>query len=287
MSQRETWRREKVLALAERFRDGPDRRPNPPDHSATGHHHRAGDSRRGVAGAGRQRSRSKRRAFSSPRSVRRRCRPARRACASRCPPRTKNTQVDALDRGARGSDSPHEHTTIPRSVVRARSPRGGAGVRSRERELRRGGRAAGARARRARWRASPSSRSSPATVLDLGAGTGHATRALKRRFPKVAHRRRRHRARHAGAREGAVALAAPLRARPRRRVFAAVSATASFDLVFSSLMLQWCDDLDAVFARDRARAQARRRAAVQHVRAGHAGRAARGLARERRAAAIT
>ena len=52
---------------------------------------------------------------------------------------------------------------------------------------------------------------------------------------------------------------------------------ASFDLVFSSLMLQWCDDLDAVFARDRARAQARRTAAVQHFRPRHARRIARGL----------
>jgi malonyl-CoA O-methyltransferase len=88
---------------------------------------------------------------------------------------------------------------------------------------------------------------SPATVLDLGAGTGHATRALKQRFPK------------------ALVVAADIapgmlqRAKSQSRWlrrFERVCADAyrlpfrdgCFDLVFSSLMLQWCDDLDSVCA---------------------------------------
>ncbi len=86
----------------------------------------------------------------------------------------------------------------------------------------------------------------PRTVLDLGAGTGHGSRALKRRYPR------------------ALVVAADIapgmleRARQQSRWlrrFERVRADAyrlpfrdgAFDLVFSSLMLQWCDDLDAVF----------------------------------------
>jgi malonyl-CoA O-methyltransferase len=87
----------------------------------------------------------------------------------------------------------------------------------------------------------------PRAVLDLGAGTGHATRALKRRYPKAL--------------TVAVDIAPGMLERARAqsrwlRRFERVRADAyalpfreqSFDLVFSSLMLQWCDDLDAVFA---------------------------------------
>jgi malonyl-CoA O-methyltransferase len=87
----------------------------------------------------------------------------------------------------------------------------------------------------------------PRAVLDLGAGTGHGTRALKRRHPK------------------AVVVAADIapgmleQARQQSRwlrrfervradAYALPFADGAFDLVFSSLMIQWCDDLDAVFA---------------------------------------
>lgn len=86
----------------------------------------------------------------------------------------------------------------------------------------------------------------PRAVLDLGAGTGHATRALKSRFPQSL--------------TVAVDIAPGMLARAKSqsrwlRRFERVRADAyalpfrdaAFDLVFSSLMLQWCDDLDAVF----------------------------------------
>jgi malonyl-CoA O-methyltransferase len=87
----------------------------------------------------------------------------------------------------------------------------------------------------------------PRAVLDLGAGTGHATRALKRRFPQsltvavdIAP----------GMLERARAQSRWLRRfeRVRADAYALPFRDQSFDLVFSSLMLQWCDDLDAVFA---------------------------------------
>ena len=121
----------------------------------------------------------------------------------------------------------------------------------------------------------------PRTILDLGAGTGHATRALKRRYP----------ASLAVAADIAPGMLARAKAQSRwLRRFERVRADAyslpfregSFDLVFSSLMLQWCDDLDVVVRRDRARAQARRSAAVQHLWSRHAGRVARSVERERR-----
>jgi malonyl-CoA O-methyltransferase len=87
----------------------------------------------------------------------------------------------------------------------------------------------------------------PAAILDLGAGTGHATRALKRRYPKaivvaadIA----------AGMLEQARHQARWLRRfeRVRADAYALPFRDGSFDLVFSSLMLQWCDDLDTAFA---------------------------------------
>lgn len=87
----------------------------------------------------------------------------------------------------------------------------------------------------------------PRTVLDLGAGTGHGTRALKRRHPKamvvavdIAP----------GMLEQARAQSRWLRRfeRVRADAYALPFADGVFDLVFSNLMIQWCDDLDAVFA---------------------------------------
>ena len=86
----------------------------------------------------------------------------------------------------------------------------------------------------------------PVAVLDLGAGTGHASLALKRRYPS--------------SRVVALDLAAGMLRSARRRQtllrrFATVCADATslplrdacVDLVFSNLMLQWCNDPDAVF----------------------------------------
>lgn len=86
----------------------------------------------------------------------------------------------------------------------------------------------------------------PAVVLDLGAGTGRSTRELKRRYPRAT----------------VIALdLAPGMLREANRYqrlwrrFERVCgdaqrlplAAASVDLVFSSLMLQWCEPLDAAF----------------------------------------
>ena len=86
----------------------------------------------------------------------------------------------------------------------------------------------------------------PAMVLDLGAGTGEASLALKRRYRRseivaldlspgmLRQATRRQTLLRRFRRVCADAAALPLRA-------------ASADLVLSSLMLQWCNDPDAVF----------------------------------------
>jgi len=86
----------------------------------------------------------------------------------------------------------------------------------------------------------------PEVVLDLGAGTGHAALALKRRYRRarvIAIDLSEGMLREAGRRQtwlrrfdrlGADAAALPLR-------------EASVDLVYSNLMLQWCMDPDRVF----------------------------------------
>jgi malonyl-CoA O-methyltransferase len=87
----------------------------------------------------------------------------------------------------------------------------------------------------------------PSAVLDLGAGTGHAALALKRRYPKsqvVALDLAESMLREAGRRQTLL--------RRFRRVCADAACLpfrpASFDIVFSNLMLQWCDEPDQVFA---------------------------------------
>jgi malonyl-CoA O-methyltransferase len=87
----------------------------------------------------------------------------------------------------------------------------------------------------------------PAAVLDLGAGTGHAALALKRRYPAstvvaldlaesmLREARRRQPLFRRFQRVCADAAALPLR-------------SGTVDLVYSNLMLQWCDVPDGVFA---------------------------------------
>ena len=86
----------------------------------------------------------------------------------------------------------------------------------------------------------------PAVVLDLGAGTGHASIALKRRY----------RTAQVVALDLSHAMLAEAARRQTllrrfRRVCADAAAlplgTASVDLVFSNLVLHWCNDPDAVF----------------------------------------
>jgi malonyl-CoA O-methyltransferase len=86
----------------------------------------------------------------------------------------------------------------------------------------------------------------PAVVLDLGAGTGHASLALKRRYRSsqvIALDLAEGMLREASRRQTLL--------RRFRRVCGQASALplrdGSVDLVFSNLMLQWCQDPDAVF----------------------------------------
>jgi malonyl-CoA O-methyltransferase len=87
---------------------------------------------------------------------------------------------------------------------------------------------------------------SPSVVLDAGAGTGHAARALKRRYPK---------AQIVALDSSRLMLHEAARQQSWLRPFARVCADAgllpladaSVDLIVSNLMLQWCNP-DAVFA---------------------------------------
>jgi malonyl-CoA O-methyltransferase len=90
-------------------------------------------------------------------------------------------------------------------------------------------------------------RLAPGVVLDLGAGTAHATRALRGRYRRALV--------IAADLAPGMLKAARRQSRWWRRfervcadAYRLPFAAASVDLVFSSLMLQWCDDLDAVFA---------------------------------------
>jgi malonyl-CoA O-methyltransferase len=86
----------------------------------------------------------------------------------------------------------------------------------------------------------------PRTVVDAGAGTGHASRALKRRYPKalvIALDSSRGMLRAAARQQSWLRPFARLCADAGRLPLA----DASVDLIVSNLMLQWCDP-DAVFA---------------------------------------
>ena len=86
----------------------------------------------------------------------------------------------------------------------------------------------------------------PKVVVDAGAGTGHAARALKRRYPKalvVATDLAPRMLRAAGRQQSWLRPFARVCADAERLPFA----DASVDLVLSNLMLQWCNP-DAVFA---------------------------------------
>ena len=106
----------------------------------------------------------------------------------------------------------------------------------------------------------PNFKVAPRRVLDLGAGTGHATLELKRRYRDAlvvavdlapgmlqeAGQRLGWRERWLGGR-----LAGRRGSRFERvagDAYRLPLADHSIDLVFSSLMLQWCDDLDAALA---------------------------------------
>ncbi len=86
----------------------------------------------------------------------------------------------------------------------------------------------------------------PQTVLDLGCGTGHGAAALAARWPKarvIALDASPAMLREAGRPDEA----------PRVGKFCAQAESLplpdkSIDLVFSNLMLPWCEDIDAVFA---------------------------------------
>lgn len=90
-------------------------------------------------------------------------------------------------------------------------------------------------------------RLAPSAVLDLGAGTGHASRDLKRRYPSA----------RVVALDSSLSMLRQSAGQQRfLRRFLPVCADAhrlplrgqSFDLVLSNLLLEWCHDPDAVFA---------------------------------------
>jgi malonyl-CoA O-methyltransferase len=87
----------------------------------------------------------------------------------------------------------------------------------------------------------------PAVVLDLGAGIGHASRALQDRYPAA----------YVAAADLSLGMLREARRQQRwLKRFGRVASdahalglkTSCVDLVFSNLMLQWCADPDRVFA---------------------------------------
>ncbi|HKQ11845.1 MAG TPA: malonyl-ACP O-methyltransferase BioC [Steroidobacteraceae bacterium] len=87
----------------------------------------------------------------------------------------------------------------------------------------------------------------PTAVLDLGAGTGHSSRELKRRYPAA----------QVIALDSSLSMLRASASQQRfLRKFSPVCADShrlplrsqSFDLVLSNLLLEWCHDPDTVFA---------------------------------------
>jgi len=96
---------------------------------------------------------------------------------------------------------------------------------------------------------------SPGVVLDVGSGPGHASRAMRRRWPKarvVALDLSLPMLREAAPREGLGLRETLGLRRPLDRVCADLRALpladASVDVLFSNLCLQWIEDLPAAFA---------------------------------------
>ncbi len=86
----------------------------------------------------------------------------------------------------------------------------------------------------------------PAHVLDLGSASGGSTRALKRRYPKarVLALDRSHRMLLRAAREQSLLRRFDRLVGDAERI---PLRDGSVDLVFSNLMLAWCNDVDSVF----------------------------------------
>jgi malonyl-CoA O-methyltransferase len=87
----------------------------------------------------------------------------------------------------------------------------------------------------------------PQVIVDVGCGTGHASRALKRRYPRsfvialdIAPGMLQAAARQRGWLRRFERLCADAQRLPL--------ADASVDFLYSNLMLQWCDDLDALLS---------------------------------------
>jgi malonyl-CoA O-methyltransferase len=85
----------------------------------------------------------------------------------------------------------------------------------------------------------------PEVVLDLGAGTGHASRALRLRYPAqvVAFDGSAEMLRQAGRQQTLLKRFRRVQGDAHRLPFR----TGAVDLVFSNLLLEWCHDPDQVF----------------------------------------
>ncbi len=88
----------------------------------------------------------------------------------------------------------------------------------------------------------------PASILDIGSGTGYGSRKLKQRFKKAQY----YQSDISGEMLKAARKKSPKYFSKNHFLCADASQMPiqdqQFDLVFSSLMLQWCSDLDLVFA---------------------------------------